>query len=89
MFAQAYCSHKSLLNKTGEQQVQHCLDATGHDWEKIDDIYKYGILVKKQVYQKEMHDGLGTTVTRTKIISFAKHLTFSEDNVNLIMSTYL
>lgn len=87
MFAQAYCSHKSLLNKTGEEQVQFCLETTGKDWNKEQDIFKYGILIKKEVYQKVI--SLDESVTRTRIISFAKHLTYSEENVNLIMSNYI
>lgn len=87
MFAQAYCSHKSLLNLTGEQQVWHCRDTTGHDWEEIHDNYKYGILVKKEVYQKVI--SLDESVTRTRVVSFSKHLVYSDDNVNLIMSNYI
>ncbi len=97
MFAQAYCNHKDLQNMTGKEQVQFCLDTTGEDWEKVDDRYKYGILVKKEKYIKAQgwddfevnrRFQLNDAVERTRLISFSKHLVFSEENVELIMSKY-
>ena len=93
MFAQAYCSHKSLLKKNGVEQVEFCKEETGKDWNEIEDRYKYGILVKKESYQKnievkEMGFGdPGETVRRTRITTWAEQLTsFSDDKVTLIVS---
>jgi len=91
MFAQTYCSHKSLLNKNGLEQVEFCKKTTGKDWEEIENKYKYGILVKREEYQKVVNlDDIQThsdisTVTRTRTVSWAEALTnFSEESVDLI-----
>ncbi len=92
MFAQTYCSHKSLLNKTGPEQVAFCLAETGKDWDTIIDGYKYGFITKREEYQKviqsnEMGFGdEGDTVTRTRTITWAESMTsFSEESVDLIV----
>lgn len=94
MFAQTYCSHKSLLNKTGPEQVAFCLEETGKDFSKVKKKYQYGILVKREQYQKDISDldkvqtySDATTVTRTRVVSFTdKRLTsFSEDSVDLVV----
>lgn len=86
MFAQAYCSHKELQNKNGEEQIDYCLNKTGMDWNALEDKYKYGTLVKKELYLKETENG---DVQRSKIVNFSKMLTsFNEDDVKLIMSLY-
>lgn len=92
IFAQTYCSHKQLQKKTGKEQVEFCKEKTGKDWETIDDRYKYGILVKKEKYLKivEMNQYQNATdvggVERTRVYSFSKHLTYSKENVELIMA---
>jgi len=95
MFAQAYCKHKDLQNMTGKEQVQFCLDTTGEDWGKVDDRYKYGILVKKEKYIKFTRGedlnrfcGKQQATERTRLVSFSKHLTFSEENVEMIMNKF-
>ena len=93
MFAQTYCSHKSLLNKTGKEQVEFCKETTSMDWETIDDKYKYGVLVKKEKYEKiatikdrNTGDEIQTKVMRTKTINWAEPLTsFSDEKVDLII----
>jgi hypothetical protein len=91
MFAQTYCSHKSLLNKNGVEQVQFCKDTTGHDWEEIDDFLKYGTLIKKEQYLKPisestMNYGQNEFVQRTRLVRFAEKLTnFSDENVDLVV----
>ena len=52
VFSQSYCSHKELLNKNGEEQIAYCLEKTGKDWNLIEDKYKYGTLIKKELYEK-------------------------------------
>ena len=83
MFAQAYCSHKSLLNKNGEEQIIFCLETTCNDWNTIHDKVKYGVLIKKESFIKVISPN--ETVKRTKIVSWSEPLTtFSIENVNII-----
>ena len=102
MFAQSFCSHKELQGKTGLEQVEYCKEKTGKDWNNIEDKYKYGVLVKKEQYEKECkiyisnrrkgEEPLETTgasiALRTRFVQWAQHLVYSEDNVNLIMRKY-
>lgn len=96
MFAQSYCSHKSLLNKNGPEQIEFCLESTGKDFSKIKEGYKYGFLVKREEYQKivdknditfQNREQVSDTVTRTRTISWSEPLTtFSDEKVNMIVS---
>lgn len=90
MFAQEYCSHKELQNLTGKEQVIFCKEKTGRDWELIEDRYKYGILVKKEKYGKPADelDAKSKSSTRTRVVSYSEHLTFSDEAVQKIMSKY-
>ena len=49
-FAQAYCSHKDLLNKNSDEQVIYCKLKTGKDWNALSGQYKYGRLVYRTTY---------------------------------------
>ena len=49
-FAQAYCSHKDLLNKNSDEQVTYCKLNTGKDWNALSGQYKYGRLVYRTTY---------------------------------------
>jgi tRNA(His) 5'-end guanylyltransferase len=51
-FAQTYCSHKELQNKNSKEQIEFTLSEKGKDWDLIEDKYKYGIFVKKELYKK-------------------------------------
>lgn len=92
MFAQTFCSHKSLLNKTGLEQVEFCLETTGKDWNVIEDKFKYGILVKKETFEQEIEPDYakfheeGSTVLRNRIVEFYEKLSFSEENIALVMN---
>ena len=86
-FAQAYCNHKELLHKNGVEQIQYTLEKTGKDWNDIEDKYKYGTLVKKELYLKRTDSG-DVQRSRTKRI-YQKFTEFSGENVNLICSKYL
>ena len=94
MFAQTYCSHKELQNKTGPEQVQYCLEKTGKDWNDVENRYKFGILVKKEKSLKPIPEGTmdygqSEFVERSRVISFSQELTsFSDKNVQLIMAKY-
>jgi len=98
MFAQTFCSHKELQNKTGLEQVQFCKEKTGKDWDLIEDRFKYGILVKKEQYQKEVDKNQKTfhnrgttqeTVTRSRIVTYSEKLIFSDEAVRKIMRKYI
>ena len=49
-FAQAYCSHKDLLNKNSDEQVEYCNLKTGNDWNALSGKYKYGRIVYRTTY---------------------------------------
>lgn len=49
-FAQSYCSHKDLLNKNADEQVEYCKLNTGKDWNFLNEKYKYGRLVYRTTY---------------------------------------
>ena len=49
-FAQAYCSHKDLLNKNSDEQILYCKLKTGNDWNALNGQYKYGRLVYRTTY---------------------------------------
>jgi len=91
VYAHAFCGHKKLLNKTGQEQVQFCKEQTGHDWELIEDHLKYGTFIKKERYLKPISSGTmdygqNDFVERTRLVRFTKKLTtFSDDNVDLIV----
>ena len=94
MFAQTFCSHKELQNKTGLEQVQFCKEKTGKDWELIEDRFKYGILVKKEKYLKPVSGGSmdyaqNEFVERSRIKTYSEKLIFSDEAVNKIMRKYL
>jgi len=95
---------KSLQGLTGPEQVQLCLEKTGKDWNSIEDRYKYGIFVKKELYMKEVKnsdknnklnkhlmDMSGSqTVQRSRVISYSKCLTtFGDKYVKEVMSKHL
>lgn len=89
MFAQAYCSHKELHGLTGQEQVQYCKDKTGNNWELVDDVYKYGVFVKKELYWKDMGELTNGQVQRSRIVEFStKMTTYNDDDVKLIMGQY-
>ena len=46
-FAQTYCSHKELVGKDTDMQVEFCKEKSGNDWNVIADEYKYGRFVFK------------------------------------------
>jgi len=96
MFAQTYCSHRELMNKTAEEQIQYCKDKTGNDWNEILDRYKYGYLVKRKEYRKvvELPEKIKPhmdvkTVLRTQILGWSEELSFDEVTLKKIIGKYL
>lgn len=93
MFAQTYCSHKQLLGLTGEEQVEFCKNKTGKDWNEVDDKYKYGVFVKKELYEVPDRNPNGDDnegfVTRSRICVFTNKLTsYSEEGVEMIIGQH-
>lgn len=85
-FAYAYCSHKSLLNKTGQEMVEFCKETTGNDWSETEERFKYGTIVKKQDYTKPKTDEEHSQETiRTKTVFISKKLSYSEENVEFLL----
>ena len=52
-FSQAYCSHKELLNKSSDEQIEYCYLKTGNDWNTLNGKYKYGRLVYRTTYPEQ------------------------------------
>lgn len=53
-FAQTYCPHKELLNKSADEQVMYCKLKTDRDWNNIDVKYKYGRIVYRSTYPTQI-----------------------------------
>lgn len=86
-FAQAYCSHKELQNKNSEEQIQYTLEKHNQDWNEIEDKYKYGVLIKKELFQKEIdiHSGETGLCTRSRLKElYIPMNTYSDELVELI-----
>lgn len=64
--AQAYISHKELLNHDADEQIKMCLDKKGIDWNKFEDKYKYGRFVYKVETEGETTLPSGETITYTR-----------------------
>lgn len=80
--AQTYLSHKQLLNKDADEQIQLALTEKGIDWNAFDDKYKYGRFVYKVETDGEavMPNGETVTYTRNKFtVSSAFELTDKEN----------
>ena len=94
MMAQAYVSHRELQGKNGEEQILYCLEKTGKDWNQIEERFKYGVLVKKELYEKqidfEKYDGPNDTCTRSRLVQTSIPMnTFSPELVELISRQYI
>ena len=81
-FAQAYCSHKELMNKNTDEQIKYTLDKNGLDWNTLDDYLKYGTIIKREKFMKYTENG---EVQRTRVIEIPRKLDYSEENVEFIM----
>ncbi len=87
MFSQAAVGHKELQGKNGKEQIAYVLEKTGKDWNKVENRFKYGTLVKKEQFEKITDDD--ELVTRSRIVIWSEHLTtFSKENVDMVMRKY-
>jgi tRNA(His) 5'-end guanylyltransferase len=94
MMAQAYVSHKELQNKNGEEQIEYCLEKTGMDWNLIEDRFKYGVLVKKELYEipdnNPNPEYNGGFVKRSRLVQTSISMnSFSPELVEIISKQYL
>lgn len=93
MFAQAYCSHKSLLNKSGNEQIALCLSQTGNDWYTVDKRYRFGIFVKKEKYLKPVDNDFSEDndlVERSRISTFIKDsFELSDENIAFVIDKFI
>ena len=95
MFAQAYVSHKELQKKNGEEQILYCLEKTGTNWNQIEDRFKYGVLIKKELYIKEIENkyssyGTQANCTRSRLVQASIPMnSFSPELVEIISRQYL
>ena len=88
VFAQTYCSHKSLLHKNSQEQIEFCLDTTGKDWDSIDADYKFGtFFYKTRVWvEADPKNPKAKPAWRNKITSSGLDLTyFDEDKLNMLL----
>jgi len=89
MYAHTYCSHKSLLNRNSQEQIDLCKLTTGNCWEEQSEAHKYGTLVKKQKVMKYT-EYLGTIIERKEFTTLTPILsTFSEKLVELVTTPIL
>lgn len=86
-FAQAYCSHKELQNMNSEEQIQYTLEKYNQDWNTIENKYKFGYLIKKELYTKDIDidNGEQKTCVRSRLNRLSIHMnTYSQELVDLI-----
>lgn len=100
MFSQSHCSHKELQNMNGQEQIEYVLKKTGKDFNNMVDNFKYGTLIKKESYMKDVHyrdlnykDRIKFNtpdmpqVERSRVIEISKKMTtFSEEEVEFVMT---
>lgn len=66
-FAQTYCTHKELVGKDTDVQVEFCKEKSGNDWNTIADEYKYG----RFIFKSEVE---GTsTLPNGQIVNFTRN----------------
>lgn len=92
VYAQSILSHKECMNKKGDELVLACQER-GHDWNIIQERYKYGTLIKKESFIKPVEfteDGRMTLegfCIRTRFKRMSIEPFFSEENVKLITAS--
>lgn len=94
MMSQAYVPHKELQNKNGEEQIAYCLEKTGKDWNLIEDRFKYGVLIKKGLYDipdnNPRAEYNGGFVTRSRLVQTSIPMnSFSPELVELISRQFI
>lgn len=83
VYAQSICSHKELHGLSGDKMIVLCLER-GHDFNSIDPKYRFGVMIKKENYVKEVENG--DSCQRTRFITVSHDWTFNSDNINYVLS---
>ena len=65
-FSQTYLSHKSLLRKTADEQIDMVKEIKGLDWNELEDKYKYGRFVYKTETEGKTTLPNGETINYTR-----------------------
>jgi len=88
--ARCYYSTKELHKMNIAQQLKK-LKEKGISWDDMPDAYKYGTLIKKQVYDMEAVDNKGEKVIakRHRYITKSFDIVFNEENQKLITEKYV
>lgn len=60
-FAQTYVTHKELVGKDTDKQIELCLEKTDNDWNAIENSKKYGRLFYRVAVDKVTPDGVEYT----------------------------
>lgn len=98
MFSQAYLSHKKLQGLTGNEQISLTKKLTKNNYEDTPDYFRFGTIIKKEKYNKEVEiipvikSSINKdikTVERSRYTTFSKYLDFSKENIDLILRKYL
>ena len=92
MLAQAHFSAKQLHGLSRNEQRQKLIDEKKIDWEDQPNWFKYGALIKKELYQKESLNPITnekTLATRTRTVCKAfQILEYTEDMVKVLTDKY-
>jgi tRNA(His) guanylyltransferase len=82
MFAYSYVSHSDVLAMDSNSRVDYVKEKTGHDWNNIDDKFKYGTTIKKEQFL------LVEDVVRTRFVELPLKWEFNSFFEKLILSKY-
>jgi len=88
VFAQTYCSHKSLLNLTSQEQIDFCKETTGKDWDTISLVLKYGATTYKikEWVEADPTNPRAKPANRTKLVTEGLDITsFNEDLLSKLL----
>lgn len=80
MLGYAEFSHKEMERKNSQEKKEMLLEKKGISWDELEEGLKYGYCIKRQTFERE------PGVMRRRIVRFAKKFTYSQENVQLILS---
>eukprot|EP01121_Diplochlamys_sp_Union-15-3_P012488 TRINITY_DN3745_c0_g1_i1.p1 TRINITY_DN3745_c0_g1~~TRINITY_DN3745_c0_g1_i1.p1 ORF type:complete len:445 (+),score=77.41 TRINITY_DN3745_c0_g1_i1:50-1336(+) len=87
-----YFNNKTLQGLNGKQMREKLLKEKNINWEDMPGWYKYGVFVKRELYQKEVEqkDGKKIQATRTRTVSHAIELqaSYTTEIEKFILSKY-
>jgi len=88
-----YFNNKSLHKMNGKQMREKLVAEKGVHWEEMPNWYKFGVFVKRELYQKETtnpQSGEKAVATRTRIVNHSIELqsVYTVENEKFILSRY-